>query len=146
MNELLELFIPGHAIIKYRIFDKTQCNKRKSFIIDDVSYFTEDKIIEIISIKSTIKGSGRNLLNYFCEFFCDYAIVLKAEPMYDTFDEYLSACESGKLNTSITKLSKYYESCGFIDINFYVGYEHSIGFLFNNKIGKEVYELMKEVC
>ena len=141
MSELLEFYIPEHAHMKYVVVDE----QYRSFIVQDVRGYTDHKIIEIISLKSSVKGSGRELLTAFCELFDEYPIVIKAEPMYKTQELYNDSCVSGEFDISVRKLSEYYTSCGFIDINFCVGYESGRAFIYGNKIGKNIVEKMKGV-
>ena len=98
----------------------------------------EANVVEIISLKSSVKGEGRKLLNQFCEEHNTFAIVLKAEPMYDTVDAYNQACVSGKHTEGVESLKRYYSSCGFVDINDLTCYEAGCAFLYANVIGEKV--------
>ena len=140
MSEILEFCIPDHAHIKCVVVDSV----RPSFIVQDVRNFTEHKIIEILSLKSSIKGSGKELLLAFCSLFEEYPIVIKAEPMYETEELYFSSKEFGEFDISVKKLSEYYISCGFMDINDYVGYTSGRAFIYGNKIGKLIVEKMRD--
>ena len=114
-----------------------------SFVSSDVSGVLkrqgiEANVIEIILLKSTVKGEGRKLLNAFCEEHSTFAIVLKAEPTYNTEDAYEAACVSGEHTKSLNKLKQYYASNGFVNINDLTCYYGACAFLYENEIGEKV--------
>lgn len=89
------------------------------------------KIIEIISLRSNNEkqGDATRLLADIVEEFKDYAILLKAEPMFDTVEEY-DAC----LNRTerLDRLIKFYGKRGFASINNIVGYSCGEAMCFKN--------------
>jgi len=139
-SELFEISLRKDASLTY-------ITDGRSFILRDiVGVIAKNNInataIEIITLKSSVKGAGRELLKSFCDTHAESAIVLKAEQMYDTQEEYEQACVSGEFDKSLEKLVQYYKSNGFIDINNYVGYNSACAFIFGNEIGKQVvYEI-----
>jgi hypothetical protein len=102
-------------------------NYQSSFLsLDLIDDFEE--VYEIMHLKAYIPGGGRSLLNEFVKE--DKCIVLKAEPLFDTEEEYLACTD---LEERIAKLSRFYESAGFIDINSFVGYENAVAFMYKNE-------------
>ena len=101
------------------------------------------EVIEIITLKSSVKGSGRELLKLFCNSHNESVIVLKAEPMYDTEEKYVEARVFGKFDKSLEKLNEYYKSNGFIDINSYAGYNSACSLIYGNEMGIRCVSILK---
>ena len=140
----LEEVTKNSASLKFRIIPYSMAPRlsNESFIVQDIMPYARNQIIEIVSLTSTTKGDGKALLLDFCNQY-DCPVVLKAEPMYKTAEEYEKAVKAGGFEESLAKLIAYYEHCHFISINFYVGYENGEAFIFENETGKSIYQILK---
>lgn len=136
----------GEATIRCNQITKAQyATNEVSFLVADVRSFTDIEIVEIVGLKSTKKGDGKILLNRFCEYFPKQPIVLKAEPRYSTFEEYAEAVSNGSHERSLKKLDAYYISNGFLNINFFTGYEFGTAFIYDNEPGAAIYNIMRDM-
>jgi hypothetical protein len=112
-----------------------------SFISRDMLAFS-DNVLEIDYVLAKTPGQlhGTNAIKDLCLKNPTSIIVLKAEPVFDTHEEYMG-CKD--LRKRITRLKKFYKKLGFADINFFVDYECACGMLYLNEPGLAVYKKLK---
>lgn len=132
----------GLAEATYTVIKVSESPIGLPFMITDTRCFTDLDIVHITLVRSHQKGCGRKVLDILCNRYVDNPILLRAEPLYESLEEYNNAKSSGEFQKSLEKLADYYKSCGFIDINDFVGYESGIAFIYGNSCGKEIAEKM----
>lgn len=132
----------GLAEATYTVIKASEAPIGLSFMITDTRGFTDLDIVHITLVKSHQKGCGRKILEILGDQYTNNPILLKAEPCYASLEEYNNAKASGEFQKSLEKLADYYKSCGFININEFVGYENGIAFIYGNSCGKEIAEKM----
>lgn len=115
-----------------------------SFIQRAINGLLDYSIIEIISLKSCCKNKGHatKLLNMIANEYDDYIIVLKAEPMFDTIEDYNNCTNFLEL---LYNLEKFYKNRGFYSINDYIGYSNSIAMCLDNKPGRDLINIINKL-
>lgn len=111
-------------------------NNSESFQAQDLRRET-NKIIEIESIVSLRKGYGAELLKEICDTFRDYAIILKAEPVFENLEDY-EECSDEEYFNYLNNLIRYYESHGFVNINDCIGYEGAAAMMYSKDYSGEM--------
>ena len=120
-------------LIQYESCEAKVTLDSNSFAAQDVKSITKHPVLEILSIKSEDKCNGHatKVLSNIINSNTDKLIILKAEPMFDTEEEWI-ACED--LDDRIAKLVNFYENRGFTSINDLVGYEYAVAMCYKNEM------------
>ena len=123
-------------LIKYESCEARVTLGSNSFAAQDVRSLMEVPVLEILSIQSKESGKGHatKVLNEIVNNNTDKLIILKAEPMFDTEEEW-RACKD--LDDRIEKLVRFYENRGFTSINDLVCYEYSVAMCYKNELYNE---------
>lgn len=111
-----------------------------SFMVSNIKPLTDVAVVEIsklfVSENSRNDGRGTFMLNSVIEKYKDNSIiVLKAEPIFETEEEY-HACTTK--DEQISKLVHFYERRGFVNINSFIGYEFGVSMIYNNDAYKKI--------
>ena len=108
-----------------------------SMMVRDIQRLTDHPVIEISNVTSINKNKGEAsmLLNSVVDMFPSYIILVKAEPMFETEEEY-KAC--GDLDERINSLVQFYTNRGFIDINHHIGYQCGVAMCYINEPYKDL--------
>ena len=120
-------------LIQYESCEAKVTLDSNSFAAQDVKSITKYPVLEILSIKSEDKCNGHatKVLSNIINNNTDKLIILKAEPMFNTEEEW-SACKD--LDDRIEKLVRFYENRGFTSINDLVGYEYAVAMCYKNEV------------
>ena len=120
-------------LIKYESCEAKVTLDSNSFAAQDVKSITKHPVLEILSIQSkeSCKGHATKTLDKIVNNNTDKLIILKAEPMFDTEEEW-KACKD--LDDRIAKLVRFYENRGFTNINDLVGYEYAVAMCYKNEV------------
>lgn len=120
-------------LIKYESCEAKVTLDSNSFAARDVKSITKHPVLEVLSLKSEDKCNGHatKVLSNIVNNNTDKLIILKAEPMFDTKEEW-EACED--LDDRIEKLVRFYENRGFTSINDLVGYEYAVAMCYKNEV------------
>lgn len=120
-------------LIKYESCVAKVTLDSNSFAAQDVKSITKHPVLEILSLeaKDKCKGHATKVLSNIVNNNTDKLIILKAEPMFTTQEEY-DACLD--LEDRIIKLVNFYENRGFTSINDLVGYENSVAMCYKNEV------------
>lgn len=118
-------------IIQYKSCTVKVTSSSNSFIVKDIKSIIDTSIVEIISLESKEKGRGHVtiVLIDITSRNTDKLIVLKAEPMFATQEEW---CACIDLKDRIANLVKFYENRGFVSINDLVCYENAVAMCYKN--------------
>jgi len=126
---------------KVEVFSYKSCVAKvtldsNSFAAQDVKGFTKHPVLEILSLESKDKCNGHatKVLSNIINNNTDKLIILKAEPMFNTREEW-EACED--LDDRIDRLVRFYENRGFTSINDLVGYENAVAMCYKNEVYDE---------
>ena len=127
-------------------------NKRVPFIVSDVKEIMcklginkEITYITSIIVNNQNEGLGSLLINECIQDNKDDIIVLKAEPIFKTEEEYKNALNSGEFHKKLSKLCNFYEKNNFVNINDYLDYELAIAFIYNNYLGEKIVKYISEI-
>ena len=120
-------------VFSYKSCKATITLDSNSFAARDVKSITKHPILEILSLKSEDKCNGHatKVLFDIIHSNADKLIILKAEPMFATQEEW---CACIDLKDRIANLVKFYENRGFISINDLVGYESAEAMCYKNEM------------
>jgi len=120
-------------VFSYKSCKATITLDSNSFAAQDVKSITKHPVLEIIAIQSkeSCKGHATKLLSDIVNNNTDKLIILKAEPMFNTREEW-EACED--LDDRIDRLVRFYENRGFTSINDLVGYEYAEAMCYKNEV------------
>ena len=123
-------------VFSYKSCKATITLDSNSFAAQDVKGFTKHPVLEILSIQSkeSCKGHATKTLYKIVNNNTDKLIILKAEPMFNTREEW-EACED--LDDRIDRLVRFYENRGFTSINDLVGYEYAVAMCYKNEVYDE---------
>ena len=119
-----------------------------SFMVEDIFGLSEDikEVIEVSDMYIDKKMRGREIGKYIIsqalEVYKDSIICLATGAIKREYPEEPSVEEYDKL---LEGLSRYYTRLGFVSINNYVGYEHHEAFIYPNKAGKWVLNLINSL-
>lgn len=107
--------------------------KGTSFMWKDVDSLITEPIVEILYLKSanTNKNHATELLKIITDRYKNYLIILRAEPMFETRDEW-AACND--LIVKLNKLKEFYLKRNFVSINDFVRYESAEAMCYNNDV------------
>ena len=120
-------------VFSYKSCKATITLDSNSFAAQDVKSITKHPVLEILSLESKdkCKGHATKVLSNIINNNTDKLIILKAEPMFTTREEY-DACLD--LEDRIIKLVNFYENRGFTSINDLVGYEYAVAMCYKNEV------------
>ena len=120
-------------LIQYESCEAKVTLDSNSFAAQDVKSITKHPVLEILSLQSkdSCKGHATKTLHKIVNNNTDKLIILKAEPMFNTEEEW-SACKD--LDDRIEKLVRFYENRGFTSINDLVGYEYAVAMCYKNEV------------
>lgn len=109
----------------------------QSFVFKDTQFILGPNI-ELIEIAEICidadhrgQGYGHQLLKEIIDDYKDCAIVLKAEPMFNTFETFLN-CSADEFILMRNRIINFYKNNGFCDINNFIGYEYGTAMMYNN--------------
>ena len=102
-----------------------------SFMWQDIDGLVSNPIVEILSLKSEEqnKNHGTGLLKIITDKYNNHLIILKAEPMFKTEEEWAACLD---LDARLEKLKEFYIKRNFKSINDFVGYELGEAMCYNN--------------
>lgn len=138
MNKKLTVELKDHVCLD---------SEHGSFVLQDVRAVASScellysSIIEIDSFKVSYPNKGFGSLfikNYLSEIPDDAIVILKAEPIYDSENEWDDALKSGDFDNSLKLIESFYSKNGFLNINELVGYEYGQAMIYGNAVGKMV--------
>ncbi|MCF8021057.1 MAG: hypothetical protein K9L62_16900 [Vallitaleaceae bacterium] len=114
-------------------------------IRDTVEITGNPEVIEVSSFirKKSDKGGGNEILSSFCKMYGDEKIILLlASPLVGAMEEHSEAYNEGtrkELLLAIGKLTRYYESVGFKNVNDIMDCEYGNAMIFMNSAGKRYF-------